>query len=246
MKRATVADAVVLIPAFDEAATVATVVGVAREAGIGPVVVVDDGSRDGTAEAAAAAGAEVVRLPRNLGKGGAVAAGARARREAVVVLLDADLTGLQPQHVRALAEPVLARRADMARGVFAGGRWRTTLVQRALPVLNGQRALRRTELLKVDGLDASRYGVEIAITEHAQAHGWRTMDVPLPGVSQVMKEEKRGALRGLAIRLRMYGEILHEFARRHLGALGRPRRARRTVRRPTRREARAQRKAPKR
>ena len=215
MSRAGARDAVVLIPAFDEAATVGAVVAVARAAGIGPVVVVDDGSGDGTAAVAAAAGAEVVRLASNVGKGGAVAAGARARREAVVVLIDADLTGLRPQHVRALAEPVLAGRAEMTRGVFAGGRWRTTLAQRALPVLNGQRALARTDLLSVEGLDASRYGVELAISEHAHRQGWRTLDVPLPGVSQVMKEEKRGTLRGTAIRLRMYGEILLEFLRRH-------------------------------
>lgn len=224
MSRPSARDAVVLIPALDEVATVGAVVAVARAAGIGPVVVVDDGSSDGTAAAAAAAGAEVVRLDRNLGKGGAVAAGARSRREDVVVLLDADLTGLRPQHVRALADPVLAGVADMTRGVFAGGRWRTTLAQRALPVLNGQRALARAGLLSVEGLDASRYGVEIAISEHAHEAGWHTVDVPLRGVSQVMKEEKRGAVRGTVIRLRMYAEIVAEFLRRHLAALGRSRR----------------------
>ena len=206
-------DAVVLIPALDEAATIASVIAVALAAAVGPVVVIDDGSKDGTAEAAAEAGAEVLRLPKNLGKGGALHAGARARREAVVVLLDADLTGLRPKHVRALAQPVATGEADMTRGVFVGGRWATALAQRMLPILNGQRALLREGLLSVPGLADSRYGVEIAIADHAKSEGWNTLDVPLPGVSQVVKEEKRGFLRGVLVRLRMYAEILWAYLR---------------------------------
>jgi glycosyltransferase involved in cell wall biosynthesis len=218
MKRPTTQrrDAVVLIPALDEAATIGTVVRIARTAAIGAVLVIDDGSSDGTAEAAAAAGAEVLRLDENVGKGGALAAGARSRDEAVVVLLDADLTGLTTRHVRALARPVLERRADMTRGVFVGGRWATALAQRMLPVLNGQRALLREGLLAVPGLDDSRYGVEVAIGDHAKAEGWHTLDVPLPGVSQVVKEEKRGVVRGVLIRLRMYAEIVWAYLRRPL------------------------------
>jgi glycosyltransferase involved in cell wall biosynthesis len=205
---------VILIPALDEAGTVATVVGVARAAGIGPVLVIDDGSVDATAAAAAEAGADVLRLDENRGKGGAVAAGARARCERVAVLLDADLIGLTPEHVRALAAPVTSGAADMTRGVFVGGRWRTNVAQQLVPVLNGQRAIRREALLEVDGLDDSRYGVEVAISDHAKRRGWRTEDVPLDGVSQVMKEEKRGTWRGTLVRLRMYAEILGQVARR--------------------------------
>jgi glycosyltransferase involved in cell wall biosynthesis len=198
----------ILIPALDEAATIAQVVAVARRANLGPVLVIDDGSADDTAALARRAGAEVLRLPRNRGKGGALAAGARERSEEVLVLLDGDLVGLRPQHVRALAEPVVRNEADMTRGVFVGGRWATTFAQKWMPVLNGQRALRRAGLLAVEDLDASRYGVEVAISEHARHAHWRTRDVPLRGVSQVMKEEKRGPLRGLSVRVRMYAEIL--------------------------------------
>jgi glycosyltransferase involved in cell wall biosynthesis len=204
----------VLIPAFDEAANVAPVVTAALAADLGPVLVIDDGSRDATARAARDAGAEVVRLERNRGKGAALLAGAKAVVEEVVVLLDADLVGLTAEHVRALAEPVMAGRVDMTRGAFRGGRWRTTAAQRITPQLNGQRALRRVSLLRVPGLAESRYGVEIAITRHAERRDWRCLDVPLEGVTQVMKEEKRGLLRGLAIRLRMYAEIVAALLRR--------------------------------
>jgi glycosyltransferase involved in cell wall biosynthesis len=82
---------VIVVPAHDEAATVAAVVREARR--YAPVVVVDDGSTDGTAAEAAAAGAEVRRHGRRRGKGQALRTGfvaARARGATHVVTLDAD------------------------------------------------------------------------------------------------------------------------------------------------------------
>jgi len=186
---------------------------VAQAAGLGPVLVVDDGSSDATVQSARAAGAEVLSLAGNRGKGGAVFAGAAQLGTDVVVLLDADLLGLTPQHLWALAEPVLSGDAEMTRGVFSGGRWRTTAAQRLTPQLNGQRGVVRGRLLEVEGLAGSRYGLEVAITEHARRAGWRVADVPLPGVSQVMKEEKRGFWVGFGVRLKMYAEIFLELFR---------------------------------
>jgi glycosyl transferase family 2 len=81
----------IVIPAHDESSTVAAVVRAATAHG--PVLVVDDGSSDATAQLAAAAGAEVLRHRRRLGKAQAlrtgVAAG-RARGATHVLTLDAD------------------------------------------------------------------------------------------------------------------------------------------------------------
>ena len=203
----------VLIPAYNEEATVARVVDAASEAWLGPVLVVDDGSQDATVAVAEEAGARVISLSQNLGKGGAVFIGAHHLETEVVVLLDADLTGLTPEHIQALAEPVLWGDVEMTRGVFTGGRWRTTTAQRLTPQLNGQRAVVREALLSVPDLVVSRYGVEVTITRHARRMGWRTRDVPMRGVSQVMKEEKRGFFQGLSVRLKMYSEILGSLLR---------------------------------
>ena len=203
----------VLIPAYNEAAWLGRIVETALAAALGPVLVVDDGSTDTTAAAAQAAGAQVLRLPRNLGKGGAVFEGAQQLETDVVVLIDADLTGLSEPHLFALAAPVLAGDVEMTRGIFVGGRWRTTTAQRLAPQLNGQRGIVREKLLEVTGLRSSRYGIEIAITEYARKARWRTADVAMLGVSQVMKEEKRGVLTGFMIRLKMYGEIFGTWFR---------------------------------
>ena len=203
----------ILIPAYEEQDTIGAVAATALASGLGSVIVVDDGSRDATAEVAEAAGAEVMRLTVNRGKGGALWAAAHHSDAEVVVLLDADLLGLLPEHVTALAEPVIAGAADMTRGVFKGGRWSTTIAQRVAPQLNGQRALRREALLNVEGLAESRYGVEVAITRHGIDNEWRVVEVPLWDVTQVMKEEKRGWFKGLTVRLRMYAEIVRVLLR---------------------------------
>ena len=169
----------------------------ALESRLGEVFVVDDGSFDGTGEAAQQAGGRVISLTSNRGKGGAVAAAATTIDADVLVLIDADLTGLKATHLEALARPVLSSETDMTRGVFVGGRWQTAAAQRLTPQLNGQRGIWRELLLSVPGLEATRYGLEVAITEHARRSGWTVQDVPLMGVSQVMKEEKRGFWRGV-------------------------------------------------
>lgn len=87
------ADCLAVIPARDEVATVAAVVGGVLDTLGCTVLVVDDGSSDGTAAAARAAGARTLTLPIGLGAWGATQAGIRyARRHgfASVITLDAD------------------------------------------------------------------------------------------------------------------------------------------------------------
>jgi polyprenyl-phospho-N-acetylgalactosaminyl synthase len=107
----------VVIAAYNEGAMIARVVADVRRAGY-PVVVVDDGSRDDTADIAAAAGAEVVRHPFNLGQGAALQTGidhALAQGAAFVVTFDAD-----GQHrvseIPRLTDALVRERADFALG----------------------------------------------------------------------------------------------------------------------------------
>jgi glycosyltransferase involved in cell wall biosynthesis len=115
MKRRVVA----VVPAFDEEAAIGAVVAGIRE--FDPeidVVVVDDGSSDGTADAAAAAGATVVRLPFNLGIGAAVQTGFRYALEQdydVAVRLDGDGQH-DPSELPKLLEPLERGEADVVTG----------------------------------------------------------------------------------------------------------------------------------
>lgn len=80
----------IVIPAFNEAGAIGRVVsGLARD-GWHEVLVVDDGSTDGTGEAARAAGARVIRHPYNKGNGASVKSGIRAASGEYILILDAD------------------------------------------------------------------------------------------------------------------------------------------------------------
>ncbi len=81
----------IVIPAFNESASIADVVGVLRAAAAWrEIIVVDDGSTDGTGDRAAAAGAIVVRPPYNMGNGAAVKNGIRRASGEYVLIVDAD------------------------------------------------------------------------------------------------------------------------------------------------------------
>jgi glycosyltransferase involved in cell wall biosynthesis len=86
------ADCAAVIPCFNEAARIGLVVATVRRH-VGRVIVVDDGSADATADIARTAGAEVVQLPRNSGKGAALRHGWEHARKAGfqwVLMLDGD------------------------------------------------------------------------------------------------------------------------------------------------------------
>jgi glycosyltransferase involved in cell wall biosynthesis len=109
----------ILIPAYDCAGTIADVVAGARRHSA-QVLVVDDGSRDETAARADAAGAEVLRQPRNTGKGAALRAGMeRLAAGGVARVLTMDGDG---QHLPDQIPVLLEASARAPHGLIVGAR----------------------------------------------------------------------------------------------------------------------------
>jgi glycosyltransferase involved in cell wall biosynthesis len=108
----------VVIPAYNEEASLPLVLGALRSTGIRRVVVADNNSRDRTADAARAAGAEVVRAERQ-GYGSACLAGLAHLRATgppdVVVFVDADYSD-HPEELPALVAPIAEDRAELVIG----------------------------------------------------------------------------------------------------------------------------------
>ena len=111
----------ILIPAYNEADNIGTVLGQipAAVCGVGTeVLVVDDGSRDGTGDVAAEHGAAVARHVTNRGGGAALRTGYRLMVESgalIVVTLDADGQH-RPDEMERLVKPILDGEVDMAHG----------------------------------------------------------------------------------------------------------------------------------
>ncbi|MFH0753588.1 MAG: glycosyltransferase family 2 protein [Candidatus Omnitrophota bacterium] len=126
----------VIIPAWNESAVIANTVREVTACGVDvSVLVVDDGSVDGTPLCAAQAGAAVLRLPFNLGIGGAVQAGYRyAKMNDYDVAVQIDGDGQHdPAFLAQVLEPLVAGRADMVIGSrFLDGKtgFRSSLMRR--------------------------------------------------------------------------------------------------------------------
>ena len=126
---------IAIVPAFNEEGSIARVVDEIRA--FDPeldIVVVDDGSVDRTCAVARARGAHVVRLPFNLGIGGAVQAGFKyADEHAYDYMVQVDGDGQHdPAQLPAILDPVLAGEADMVVGsrFAAAGEYRAPPLRR--------------------------------------------------------------------------------------------------------------------
>lgn len=199
------ASVAVVIPAYNEQMTIADVVHVALQ--LTPeVIVASDGSTDETVTRAREAGAKVLDLQPNGGKGCALKAALEATDATYVLMLDADLRGLTFEHLRQLLKPVLSGELTMSIGVFEGGGFMTDFGNKVTPHLSGQRACPREWLLSVPHLE-ERWP-EPAITEHLKTTGVAWDYCELSGVAQVLKEQKRGFWEGSKARTKMYADLL--------------------------------------
>jgi len=198
----------VVIPAYNEENNIGNVLKVLVGTKIlDEIIVVDDGSIDYTAEIAKSYEVKVIKLTENLGKGGAMMKGANQASCPNILFLDADLVGLKEEHIIKLIQPVIEEGYMMTVGIFEHGRIATDLAQFLAPFLSGQRVVRKELFAQISNLDATRFGVEVALTKYARDNQLPVKEVILEDLTHVMKEEKLGLIRGFVARMKMYWEI---------------------------------------
>ena len=183
------------IPAFQAAASVADVVRRTR-AVIEEVLVVDDGSTDGTGDAARGAGADVVAHPANRGKGAALVTAFRTlfgRGCDAVVTVDADSQHLPEEIPRLLeaarggADLVLGTRDHLFAEMVAARRVANRLSSWAISWAAGQRLsdvqtgfrLYTRRVVEATGFPETRFDAESAVVVRASRRGFRIVTVPV-------------------------------------------------------------------
>jgi LmbE family N-acetylglucosaminyl deacetylase len=193
-----------VVPAYNEEKTIGAVIDLLTKAKnqkiISEIIVVSDGSTDKTAETAKQAGADfVVKLKKNIGKGGAVLEGVKHASSKAILLLDADLIGLKEEHLKKISSPFLDNKADMVVGFFKDDKW-----QKILPQFSGQRIIAKsilTPLLHNKKFYRSRYNFEILLNTRVTKLKGRTKYIPLTGLSHIHKRQKYGFKKHLAHRV---------------------------------------------
>ena len=202
----------IIVPVYNEERTVRSVIErlididlpVARE-----IIIVNDGSTDGTREALASVERDIAesRIPsresrvriihveQNAGKGAAIRRGFDAATGTIVAIQDADLE-LDPQQLSVLVAPILNGQADVVYGSrFLAGRpqapWITIAANRALTmatnVLFGSSItdmetcykIMRTQVARSLQLDANRFDIEPQITARVLRRGHRIHELPV-------------------------------------------------------------------
>jgi glycosyltransferase involved in cell wall biosynthesis len=181
----------VLIPAYNEEDRIEkTVLALSNITFISQIMVVDDGSQDKTAQVAESAGATVICLEKNQGKGAALNHGAKFIKGDIVCLIDADL-GSSAGEACKLINPILAGEADLTIGRFPKKRKKAgfglvkKLASWGIQVntgqiftepLSGQRAFTKDAFTKMLPF-ASGFGVEVLLTIKALKRGLRVVEV---------------------------------------------------------------------
>lgn len=157
------------------------------------IVVVDDGSTDGTAEKAAACGARVISHGYNRGYGAALKTGVLATEAPLVAILDADCTYAPDALLRLFdhmgtADMVVGARKLRSKGVawvrkpakWVLNRFASYLVGRHIPDLNsGQRIMRRTTLMRFMHLCPDGFSFTSTITMAMLANGCHVIYEPI-------------------------------------------------------------------
>ena len=185
----------VIIPALNEADSIAQVLAAISKEHLLEVIVVDGGSSDGTAAIAESCGAIVIPEERR-GYGRACATGLAAARGGIVVFMDADGAD-DPQYIPVLIAPILEREADMVLGSRlagyvedgamiwhqrTGNQLSAWLIHRlyGLPLtdLSPFRAVLRDRLLALH-MQEMTYGWPTEMIAKAARRSWRIQEIPV-------------------------------------------------------------------
>ena len=202
----------VVVPVYNEVRTIADVIRRVLDCGFETeLIIVDDGSTDGTREYLKSLEEPKVRgfyHALNRGKGAALRLGFAAARNQFVIVQDADLE-YDPRDYRTILEPLIDGRADMVYGSrFLGGPHRVlffwhylgnrliTLVADMMSDLNlsdmetGMKAFRRDKLVMLK-LSADRFTFEAEITCKAARAHWRIYEAPISYSGRTYAEGKK-------------------------------------------------------
>lgn len=199
-----------VICAYNEASRIGKVLKVvAGHPSLDEVVVVDDGSQDGTQDIVREfPQTRLIVLERNMGKSKAFVRGVLEATGDFVMVLDADLENLNSSDIAALAEPVLSGKADVSISLRRNAPFTWRLI--GIDFISGERLVPRTLITDFQKEIASlpAYGLETFMNEQIINRKLRLAIVPFDKVRNIRKREKIGWWNGTRADLKMVLQVV--------------------------------------
>ena len=184
------------------------------------IIVVDDGSKDGTAEImkeySQSDRLHPISLTPTGGKGNAMAEGAAAARGDILLFVDADLINWDASYTIQVVQPILEGKADLVIGypLREHNAWDTADLLGIQRWLSGERAVWRADLLPLlPKMRPSRFGVETLINMHYKTRHQPIRMIKLEGLLHPLKFEKSSRAEAWDEYVKEVNQILHTYVR---------------------------------
>ena len=198
-----------IVPAFNEEKNLANILqSLTASLLFEQIIVVDDGSTDQTATVANGFAVKLIRMPSNVGKGLAVDEAVKQAKGEIILLLDADITGITNKHLKSLVAPIILNQVGMVIGCRDRFCFRHLVGRKILCNICGERALKRSLWNQIPISFKKGYLLETMLNGYCRVNDIPTLVIPLRGVKQVIKEKKWGLLLGMRQRLKMIYHII--------------------------------------
>jgi len=211
----------IIICAYNEKETILNVLQQCRKYNRdAEIIVVDDGSEDGTPDVIADVkqklGLVQINIPTNQGKSNAMATGIEQAKNDIILFFDADVTGIRKEHFKHLLQPLYGEEpeADMVLGSP-----RETLINyrfNPFRTLTGERSLFKKDVIPIlDEIRDIRFGVETFLNLYYQAHGKKVKYTVLEGLTHPTKYEKTTSARATWEYIAEGGQIAEALLRNY-------------------------------
>ncbi|MFB6181558.1 MAG: glycosyltransferase family 2 protein [Candidatus Magasanikbacteria bacterium] len=199
----------VIIPAYNEENNIRQTIREAKKHElIKEVIVVDDGSEDNTSKEAEKEANRVIKLPQNEGKATALDYGVANAKNEIVCFLDADLKNINQESLSDLINPVYKDNYDMFVGICGRDKNRLSRLLVFLPVLGGQRTLKKSLWNDIPPVYKKDFQIEIALNYFTKVTGRKMGVTVLKKLDHIPKEKKYGVISGFFSRVQMIADII--------------------------------------